>query len=459
MRHEIKRDLTEGSIPKNLIWFSFPVFLSALLQVLYGSADAVIVGRFSSLGDIAGVTQGSQCMNIITQGISGISTGACVLIGQYLGAKKQEDADRTISTVFTLFALTGVAFAVGLQFLNGALASLMQISPEAVPAFKAYLRICEAGIPFIFMYNCISAVLQALGDSRHPLVFVGISCTLNIAIDLILIARLGMGAKGAAIATVFAQLVSVVLSVAFLRRQRFSFDFKPSSFRLYRDKASDILRLGMPYAVQRTLVYSSFTAISGLANTYGLEAGSAAGIVAKINTFATIPFSAFNVGVATICAQCCGKRDIPRSTRTMLTGTLLCLICGGALFILCQLSPRTVLSVFTTNAELIEIGVPFLRGFSWEYIIMPFTWSIHGMFSGCGHTVIPSFDGILASVAFRTPLALFFSQTVGMGYGGISFGASMAVFSAVICAWTVFFTGIWKRKKLFDTYSDLIGEG
>ena len=459
MRGEIKRDLTEGSIPKNLIWFCFPVFLSALLQALYGSADAVIVGRFSSLGDIVGVTQGSQCMNIITQGISGISTGACVLIGQYLGAKKQEDADRTISTVFTLFVLTGVALAVGLQFFNGALASLMQISPEAVPAFKAYLRICEAGIPFIFMYNCISAVLQALGDSRHPLIFVGISCTLNVFLDLALIAGFGLGAKGAAVATVFAQLVSVVLSVVFLRKRRFSFDFRPASFRLYRDKAGKILKLGMPYAVQRVLVYSSFTAISGLANVYGLEAGSAAGIVAKINTFATIPFSAFNIGVATICAQCCGKRDIRRATRTMLTGLLLCLISGGALFALCQLFPRRVLSLFTTNGSLIEIGVPFLRGYSWEYVIMPFTWSIHGLFAGCGHTVIPSVDGILASVVFRTPLALFFSRTVGMGYGGISFGASMAVFGAVVSAWTVFFSGIWKRKKLFDKHSGLIGEG
>lgn len=454
----IRRDLTEGSIPNNLIRFSFPVFLSALLQAFYGSADAVIVGRFASLGDITGVTQGSQVMNIVTQGISGISTGACVLIGQYLGAKKQEEADRTIGTVFTLFLLTGVALAAGLQFLNGALASLLQISPEAVPAFTGYLRICEAGIPFIFLYNCIAAVLQALGDSRHPLLFVGVSCTLNIVLDLLLIAGLGLGAKGAAAATVFAQLVSVVLSVAFLRRQKFSFDFRPSSFRLHRDKLRRILKLGLPYAIQRMLVYSSFTAISGLANVYGLEAGSAAGIVAKINTFATIPFSAFNIGVATICAQCCGKRDIRRATGTMLTGTALCLICGGTLFVLCQLFPKAVLSIFTTNADLMEIGVPFLRGYSWEYIIMPFTWSIHGLFSGCGHTVIPAFDGIMASVVFRTPLALFFSRTVGMGYGGISFGASMAVFGAVIFAWPVFFSGIWKRKKLFDKHSGLIGE-
>jgi Na+-driven multidrug efflux pump len=215
----------------------------------------------------------------------------------------------------------------------------------------------------------------------------------------------------------------------------------------------------MPYVIQRGLVYSSFTAISGLANVYGLEAGSAAGIVAKINTFATIPFSAFNIGVATICAQCCGKRDIRRATGTMFTGLLLCLASGGTMFALCQLFPKAVLSIFTSNADLIEIGVPFLRGYSWEYIIMPFTWSIHGLFSGCGHTVIPAFDGILASVVFRTPLALFFSRTVGMGYGGISFGASMAVFSAVIAAWAVFFSGIWKRKSLFDKHSGLIGEG
>lgn len=454
----IKKDLTRGSIPKNILAFSLPVFLSALLQALYGSADAIITGQFASLGDIAGVTQGSQMMNILTQGISGISTGACVLIGQYFGANRQKDLDETIKTVFSLFFVLALVLTGGLVFLNGALAKLLALDEAAVGPFSAYMRISELGMVFIFLYNCISAVLQALGDTKHPLLFVGISCTLNIFLDLLLVAKLRMGAAGAAIATVFSQFVSVVLSLVFLRRQHFSFDFRPSSFGISREKAGKIMSLGLPYAIQRVLVHGSFTAISGLANLYGLEAGSAAGIVAKINSFATLPFSAFNASVAAISAQCVGRNDVERARKTMLCGLLLCLGVGGFMFAVCNLFPEAVLSVFSTNEALIRAGVPFLRGYSLEYILMPFTWSIHGLYAGCGHTILPSIDGILASVVFRTPLAVLFSKTFGMGFGGISFGAAMAVFGAIFPAWTVYFSGVWRRKKLFDKESEPLGK-
>lgn len=454
----IKKDLTQGNISKNILVFCFPVFLSALLQAFYGSADAIIVGRFAGLGDITGVTQGSQMMNIITQGVSGISTGACVLIGQYFGAGRKKDLDETIKTVFSLFLLLALVFTAGFLALNTAFANILHVNEAAVEPFKGYMRVCEIGLVFIFLYNCIAAVLQALGDTKHPLLFVGISCTLNIILDLVLVGYFKLGAPGAAAATVFSQFVSVVLSIAFLKKQKFSFDFKPSSFGIVREKAKKILSLGIPYTIQRVLVYSSFTAISGLANVYGLEAGSAAGVVAKINTFATIPFSAFNTGVSVITAQCVGHRDVERGRKTMFRGLGLCLITGSVMFAICNLFPRGVLSLFSSNEALLEAGVPFLRGYSWEYLLMPFTWSIHGFYSGCGHTVIPSVDGILASVVFRTPLALLFSKTFGMGFGGISFGAAMAVFGAIVPGWSIYFSGIWKRKDLFKKGSGLLGE-
>ncbi len=445
---QINRDLTQGSISRNLLSFATPVFLSALLQALYGSADAIIVGQFASLSEIIGVTQGSQVMNIITQGISGISTGACILIGQYLGAGKTKDKDETVSTVFTLFILIAAILMVGMQFSNRAIASVLAIDSKAIDGFVSYMRICEFGIVFIFMYNCIAAVLQALGDSKHPLFFVGISCTVNVILDLILVAGLDMGAKGAAYATVFAQFLSVIISIIFLNKGNFSFEFKLNSFKLYKDKASLIIKLGLPYSIQRLLVYISFTAISGLANPYGIAHGSAAGIVAKVNTFATIPFGAFNTGISVIAAQCVGKNNLERAKKTMFNGLLLCLITGTALFAVCQIFPEAVLQIFTSNPEVIEVGVEFLRGYSWEYIFMPFTWSVHALFSACGYTIVPSINGILASVVFRTPLAILFSRKLGMGFGGISFGAAVAVWGAIIPAWTLYFLGIWKKPLI-----------
>lgn len=450
---QIKKDLIHGSISRNLLSFSFPIFLSALLQALYGSADAIIVGHFSDLGNITGVTQGSQMMNIVTQAISGFSTGGCVLIGQYIGAKKEKDLNETVNTLFTFFICAALGFMLVMFCLNSTFARILALDSQAVIPFKSYLRICEIGLLFIFLYNCIAAVMQAMGDSRHPLLFVGIACVTNIILDLVFVAGLNMGAVGAAIATVIAQLLSVVLSVVFLRKQDFPFSFGLKSLTINRQKVQLITKLGLPYAIQRGLVYSSFMAISGLANPYGLEAGSAAGIVAKINTFATIPFSAFNVGISTICAQCRGANDVNRAKKTLGTGVLTCFITGSVLFIICQLFPKTVLGIFSTDEKLLEFGVPFLRGYSYEYILMPFTWTIHGFFSGFGHTLIPSVDGILASVVFRTPLAVLFSQKTPLGFGGIAFGAAMAVLGAIIPAWSFFISGIWKKEVIKINYA------
>lgn len=455
---QIKKDLIHGSVSKNLISFSFPIFLSALLQALYGSADAIIVGHFSNMGNIAGVTQGSQMMNIATQIVSGFSTGGCVLIGQYIGAKKDKDLDETVNTLFTFFIVSAFVLMAVMLFINGFFAKLLALDAEGIKPFVTYLRICESGFLFIFLYNCISAVLQAMGDSKHPLLFVGIACFVNIVLDLILVAGFNMGATGAAIATVFAQLLSVVLSVLFLRKQNFPFSFGIKSLKINRQKVKLITKLGLPYAIQRGLVYSSFMAISGLANPYGLEAGSAAGIVAKINTFATIPFSAFNVGVSTICAQCRGANDIPRAKKTLKTGVLICFATGLFLFLICQLLPQTVIGIFSNDDKLLEFGIPFLRGYSFEYILMPFTWSVHGFFSGFGHTIIPSVDGILASVVFRTPLALLFSQHTSMGFEGIAFGAAMAVWGAIIPAWIFYFSGIWKKEVIKIDYTKEAGD-
>lgn len=445
---QIKRNLISGSISKNLISFAFPVFLSCLLQALYGNVDAMIVGKFSDLGNITGVTQGSQLMNIVTQMISGLSTGASVLISQYVGSKKNEDLHRTVSTVFSIFIVSALAISVLMMLGNKLFISILSVSPEAAGPFLSYALICEIGLLFVFLYNCISAVLQAMGDSRHPLLFVGIACLVNVFLDLVFVAKFGMGAKGAAIATVVAQLLSVVFSIVFLNKNRFSFGFRLRSFSIDNEKAGLIFKLGSPYMVQRFLVYSSFLAISGLSNPYGLEAGSAAGIVSKTNNFATIPFSAFNIGVSTVAAQCLGAGDMGKAKQALSKGFGMCFAFGAVLFLIVQLFPRPLISAFSSNEDLIAVATPFLKYYSVEYLLMPLTWTMHGFFSANGHTLIPSIDGIIASLICRTPFALLFSRVFGMGFNGIALGSALAVVGAIIPALFFYFRGTWKKPVI-----------
>lgn len=440
---KLTHDMTQGSVAKNLILFSIPLCLSYFLQALYGSADALIVGQFSALGDVTGVTQGSQVINILTQGISGLSTGGTVLIARYVGARRDEDLNQTIETLFSLFAVAALVLTAIMLLANNWIIRLMQIPAEAIVPMRQYLQICETGIIFIFFYNCISAVLQALGDSKHPLLFVGIACGVNIVLDLILVAGFQMGAFGAAIATVFAQMLSVVLSIRFLRRQNFSFDFSPSSFRFSKEKLKLLLKLGIPYAIMRTAVSSSFVVVSGLSNAYGLAASSASGVVAKINNFATMPFTALQAAIATMAGQNMGAGQLRRSQKTLFTGLGLCFAIGSAVFLLAQLFPRQILAIFSPNEEMLRVGEGFLRMFSIEYLLMPFTFSIHGLMTACGYTWIPALDGVLASVVFRIPMASWFSEM--FGFEGIALGSSLAVLGALIPAVSFYFSGIWKK--------------
>ena len=421
---KLTKDMTQGSVAKNLILFSIPLCLSYFLQALYGSADTLIVGQFSPLGDVTGVSQGSQVISILTNAISGFSSGGTVLISRYMGAKRDKDLQETIETLFALFASLALVFTGVMLLCNNWIIRLMKIPLEAIVPMRRYLQVCEMGILFIFFYN---------------------SCCVNIVLDLILVAALGMGAFGAAIATVLAQMVSVILSIRFLRKQNFTFDFALRSFRFAKDKLLLLMQLGLPFAIMRAVVNCSFVIVSGLSNVYGLAASSAAGVVAKINNFATMPFTALQVAISTMAGQNMGAGQRKRAQKTLFVGLGICFSIGATIFLLAQFFPRQILSIFSPNEEMIAVGENFLRFFALEYLLMPFTYSIHGLMSACGYTWIPAVDGFMAAVLCRIPLAMLCASWIG--FPGIALGSSLAVLGAVIPAITFYLSGIWKKPE------------
>ena len=440
---KLTTDMTQGNVAKNLILFSIPLCLSYFLQALYGSADTLIVGQFAQLGDVTGVSQGSQVINILTQAISGFSAGGTVLISRYMGAKRDKDLQETVETLFSLFAVAALLFTAVMLGCNDLIIRLMRIPAEAVIPMRRYLQVCEAGILFIFFYNCISAVLQAMGDSRHPLIFVAIACGINVVLDLLLVGLLRLGALGAAIATVVAQMFSVILSIRFLRKQNFTFDFSFRSFRFARQKLALLMRLGLPFAVMRFLVNCSFVIVSGLSNVYGLAASSAAGVVAKINTFATMPYTALQTAISTMAGQNMGAGKLKRAQHTLFVGLGIAFAIGGVMFLLAQLFPQQMLSIFSPNEEMLRVGEGFLRFFALEYLFMPFTYCIHGLMSASGYTWVPAVDGLLAAVICRIPLAMLCASWIG--FEGIALGSSLAVLGAAIPAIVFYCSGIWKK--------------
>ena len=200
--------LTEGNVRRALSRFAIPFLGASLLQFLYGAVDLIVVGQFADQAGIAAVSTGSQVMQAVTNFIIGLSTGGTVLVGQYLGARRGEDVNRAIGTLFSLFALIAVVLAAAFALSTNTIVALMQVPAAAAPA-RQYLFICACGLVFITGYNMVSGVLRGLGDSKRPMYFVLVACIINIVGDLLLVGVFGLGAAGAALATVAAQGYSI----------------------------------------------------------------------------------------------------------------------------------------------------------------------------------------------------------------------------------------------------------
>ena len=430
--------LTEGNVRRALSRFAIPFLGASLLQFLYGAVDLIVVGQFADQAGIAAVSTGSQVMQAVTNFIIGLSTGGTVLVGQYLGARRGEDVNRAIGTLFSLFALIAVV-----------LAAAFALSAAAVVPARQYLFICACGLVFITGYNMVSGVLRGLGDSKRPMYFVLVACIINIVGDLLLVGVFGLGAAGAALATVAAQGVSLALALAVLRRRDFPFDFKRRSFRIQGDKAARILRLGLPVAVQNVLVTLSFLIITAIVNHMDVLAQSAAvGLVERITGFIMLFPIAFQSAISAMTAQNMGAGRPDRARQGLKYGILFCLAADIAMFVLVQLVPGLAMRLFTPDAEVIYHGVLYLRTYSIDCILVTFVFTLNGFYSGCGRTGFTLFNSLASTFLVRVPAVFFISLLPGVTLLHIGVAAPAASAIQVLLQLLYFRTGRWNHSVL-----------
>lgn len=247
-----KSDFTQGSILGKLIPFMMPILGALILQAAYGAVDLLVVGRFGTTSGLSAVSTGSQVLNLVTFVITQFAMGITVLIARYIGEKKQELIGQVIGGSIIIFAIiSAVLFFVMICF-SRRIAIVMQAPSEAIGLTSVYVKICGGGIFFIVAYNLLSAIFRGLGDSKSPLIFVAVACVINIVGDLLLVAGLKMDAAGAAIATVFAQAVSVMLALFMLVKRNKIFTIRKSDFKINMH-CKRALKIGIPLALQEFL--------------------------------------------------------------------------------------------------------------------------------------------------------------------------------------------------------------
>ena len=444
-----KSDFTQGSIPKKLALFMLPILGALVLQAAYGAVDLLVVGRFGTTAGLSAVSTGSQVLNLVTFVVTQFAMGITVLIARYLGEKHPEYIGQVIGGGTVVFAIIAAAlFVVMVGFARG-ISILMQAPAEAVELTASYVRICGAGIFFIVAYNVLSAIFRGLGDSKSPLIFVLVACIINIVGDLLLVGVFGLGAAGAALATVAAQGVSLALALAVLRRRDFPFDFKRRSFRIQGDKAARILRLGLPVAVQNVLVTLSFLIITAIVNHMDVLAQSAAvGLVERITGFIMLFPIAFQSAISAMTAQNMGAGRPDRARQGLKYGILFCLAADIAMFVLVQLVPGLAMRLFTPDAEVIYHGVLYLRTYSIDCILVTFVFTLNGFYSGCGRTGFTLFNSLASTFLVRVPAVFFISLLPGVTLLHIGVAAPAASAIQVLLQLLYFRTGRWTHSVL-----------
>lgn len=401
-------DFTQGSILKKLVWFMVPILGALILQAAYGAVDLLVVGRFGSTSGLSAVSTGSQVLNLVTFVVTSLAMGITVLIARYLGEKRPDSIPRVLGGASVIFAAISVVLCVLLVALARPISVLMQAPEEALDLTESYVRICGGGIFFIVAYNVLSAIFRGLGDSRSPLLFVLVACVVNIVGDLVLVAGLRMDAAGAALATVFAQAVSVVCAVVILMKKKLPFSLSRKDFRL-NPQCWKFLQIGLPLALQECLTQVSFLALCAFVNRLGLEASSGYGVASKIVNFAMLIPSALMQSMASFVSQNVGAGNPKRAKQSMLTGIGVGLAFGCLVFALVRLKGDVLAGFFSTDAGVIAKGFDYLKGFAPETILTAVLFSMIGYFNGNQRTLWVMIQGLVQTLLVRLPMAYLMS--------------------------------------------------
>ena len=401
-------DFTQGSILKKLLRFMVPILGALILQAAYGAVDLLVVGRFGTTSGLSGVSTGSQVLNLVTFVVTQLAMGITVLIARYLGEKREDQIGSIIGGATVVFAVIATVLLVIMVCFARPIAILVQAPEEAVTLTASYVRICGAGIFFIVAYNVLSAIFRGLGDSKSPLLFVLVACIVNIAGDLILVAGFGMDAAGAALATVFAQALSVLFAVVRLVKKGLPFTITKQDFR-WNPQCGRFLQIGLPLALQECLTQGSFLALCAFVNRLGLEASSGYGVACKIVNFAMLIPSALMQSTASFVSQNVGAGDQKRAKKTMFTGIGIGLFVGCFAFSLVFFKGDLLAGVFSTNEAVVQRGYEYLKGFALETLVTAVLFSMMGYFNGNGKTVWVMTQGLIQTLLVRLPFAYYMS--------------------------------------------------
>ncbi len=445
----ISRDFTSGKIPKQLLLFTLPFMASNALQVFYSTIDMMVVGEFVGTAGLSAVSQSSLIVNFATMVCLGISNAGQVLVSQALGSGKRDRLNHIIGTLFCLLLIIALVFTGAFLGLRDVILELMNIPDEARSMALEYLVICALGLIFTAGYNMVSAVLRGMGDSKRPLLFIGIASGINLVLDLLFTGLLGWGVAGAAWATIIGQAVSFIFSIYFLyrRREEFGFDFKRESFTITKNYASMIMEIGTPMAVQSGFINISMMFVNSIVNDVSLVASATFGVGMRIDDIINKVSQGIQHAAMPMISQNIGAGETERAKKVVYFAWLYSGIFTVFCMLLYLLFGREMFELFSDDVAVHEASGTFIKAILWMFPAFAVMRGSGAFIQGIGNARLGMVLAMLDGVVLRIGLSWLFGIVFNWGFYGFVLGYALAPYGYAIPSMIYFLSGIWKKRK------------
>lgn len=432
MNNQKELSFTEGAVASSLVRFALPVLGALILQSAYGAVDLLVVGMFGDAASISAVGTGSVFMQMVTFIITSLAMGSTVIIAQHIGEKKPQKAGDAVGTTIILFAILGVILTILLEIFAKNIVHILQVPAESIEKTILYIQICSGGILVIIAYNVISSILRGVGNANLPFVFVGIACIANILGDLLFVGALKMDVAGAALATVGAQLVSVIVSLFILRKKDLGISLTKKQLRLNSSELKKILYVGVPIALQETTVQLSFLVINSIINGMGLMPSAGYGVAQKVVSFIMLIPSSIMQSVSAFVAQNVGAGKPKRALQGFFTAMIGGSALGLIMFLLGFFKGDLLSSVFTKDMAVIQQSAAYLKGFCGDCVLTCALFSSIGYFNGNGKATPVMLQGIISALFIRIPVSIFMSKLPNTSLTYVGLAAPISTIFGII---------------------------
>ena len=449
MTRTVTRNFTDGPVFRHLISFALPLFLSNLLQAVYNLVDMIVVSHAIGKIGLSAVSIGGDILNLLTFLAMGFSSAGQIIIAQHIGAGKQERLGRIIGNLFTMLIGGALVLSVITFWFRDSFLSMMNTPAEALGMAHSYVTMCIMGLVFIYGYNVVSAILRGMGDSRHPFMFVATAAIVNLILDIVFIVGLGMGAFGAALATVIGQGISFIWGLTYILRHKKELQISINRSDLVPDKdiSITILKLGIPMAIKSAAITISKLYVDAAVNSFGLVASGAAGIEHKFGMIANLCSNAINTASSTMIGQNIGAEKYQRVPKIMGAAFSIVLAVSGFFSLLFLTVPHIMFSMFSSDPEVLDACMLMI-----PLLILLFFGSAsrapnNGLIDGSGNAklnfAVALFDGIINRIGF----AVLFGKVLGLGWIGYLYGDAVAGFTPFFIGIAYYLSGKWKTRK------------